>query len=326
MSQNPWSIQVAAKLNGLVAESKSIFDCLGHNGLRGAAREMFVKDFLLPFLPPYVGIGTGEIINHLGRRSKQIDIVLYNRGRLPPVLIGSGDLGVFPWECVIATIEVKSTLDAGELRSAILNAYSVRRVVQSLEKTSLLVSGKPPLDSRVWHWPIPSYVFAFGSDLTSANTTSETAGHNVGPEGKRYFEQHEQVRHDWLTAEAKLQASDGQDDKVHARLLDELDKYKEDNNSEKHISGTFVGRSDILGVCVLSREWTHGHLCFDDVEVVGGKGDRVRSITKFDDYYQTIFNDGKMRETMGFLGHLLMLAHEMPRCFAHYSMDRYLYG
>lgn len=323
MPENPWSIQVAAKLNGLVAESKSIFDCLGHNGLRGAAREMFVKDFLFPFLPPYVGIGTGEIINHLGRRSKQIDVVLYNRGRLPPLLIGSGDLGVFPWECVIATIEVKSTLDAGELRSAILNAYSVRRVVQSLEETSVLVGGKPLLDSLVWHWPIPSYVFAFNSDLTSENNLSETNGHNVGPEGKRYFEQHEQVKKDWATAEENLKASDGQDKKAHAMLLNEVDKYREEENSENHVSATLVNRSDILGICVLSREWTHGHLFFDDVEV-SPKGDRVRRISRFDNHYQTTFNDGNMKETKGFLGHLLMLAHEMPRCFTHYSMDRYL--
>lgn len=64
-------------------------------------------------MPTHFGIGSGIIINHTGRQSSQIDIVVYDKRVLPPFIQGEG-VGIYPAESVIATIEVKSFLRGGE--------------------------------------------------------------------------------------------------------------------------------------------------------------------------------------------------------------------
>jgi hypothetical protein len=324
MKFNPWSIQVAARLKGMKAEADTLLHALGHNGARGAAREIFVKDFLAPFLPPNVGIGTGEIINHRGARSKQVDVVLYNRGRLPPVLIGSADLGVFPWECVIATIEVKSSVDAGEVRDAVLNAYSIRRVVHSLIEPDLMVGGKKPLESRAWSYPIPAYIFAFDTDLQP----KKCEGYSIrGAELERLFEQRKTIvgNHNDLLVELERVAATGVESEI-AKVRTKLKDYQESDGSERKISDTSVRGDDLLGICVLNREWAHGHIEFRD-SVPQAYTDRpIRTVDSYNFHWSSVMGDGEMTETLRFLGHLLFLAHEMPRCFENYSLDRYLDG
>jgi hypothetical protein len=90
---------------------------VGHNGLKGTLREIVVADLLRPLLPADVGIGTGQIIAHNGRTSRQHDVIIYDRSILPPILFDGGT-GLFPVESVAYAIEIKSTLNAGELQSA----------------------------------------------------------------------------------------------------------------------------------------------------------------------------------------------------------------
>ncbi len=72
----------------------------------------------MPLLPVDIGVGTGQIIeSYGGALSNQIDIVLYDRSILPPILY-DGKLGIFPIEAVLYTIEVKTTLTANELKTA----------------------------------------------------------------------------------------------------------------------------------------------------------------------------------------------------------------
>jgi hypothetical protein len=111
----------------LIVESKSINAAFGHNTPARLCQELFVKQFLRPFPPPQIGIGTGEIINHLGQRSRQVDVVLYNIDRIAPALVNGSDAGVFLGN-VIAVIEVKSRLTAQVWEDAHLNAYSVDQI------------------------------------------------------------------------------------------------------------------------------------------------------------------------------------------------------
>jgi hypothetical protein len=322
MQTNQWAIQVAARLKGMKTESDSLFESIGHNASRGAARELFIKDFLIPFLPPNVGVGTGEIINHRGERSNQIDIVLYNRGRLPPVLLGTGDLGIFPWECVIATIEVKSQLTAEEVRSSILNAYSIRRVVHSLEENYMLVSGKRLLELRSWHFPIPAYIFAFETNL---KTHTETEPHTVGPEGERLNEQRTTVSKKFSELFAKLDDARTNDHVERIQAISaELKRYHQPSNADDKVRGTTVDGMDLLGICVLGKEWFHGHILFEDKVYENFSHLPIRTMTNFNYCWESVIGDGSMKETLRFLAHLLQLAHEMPRCFEIYSLNRYL--
>ena len=98
-----------------------------HAGVKGRIREILVGDLFRPLLPADVGVGTGQIITFDGNISTEQDIVIYDRRILPPALFGEGGLGLFPIECVLATVEVKTTLTAAELRSSNDSAAAIHR-------------------------------------------------------------------------------------------------------------------------------------------------------------------------------------------------------
>lgn len=88
---------------------------ISHRGVRGRIREILVGELFRPLAPADIGVGTGQVISSAGDTSAEQDVVIYDRRVLPPALF-KGDLGVFPIESVVATIEVKTTLTAQELK------------------------------------------------------------------------------------------------------------------------------------------------------------------------------------------------------------------
>ena len=73
------------------------------------------------YLPSHYSVGTGIIINCYGTQSNETDIIIYDNRILPP-FIREGNLGVYPAESVIATIEIKSNLTKEDIISANTNA------------------------------------------------------------------------------------------------------------------------------------------------------------------------------------------------------------
>ncbi len=106
---------------------------LEHGTLVGLTREFIIKRFLKTILPPIVRICTGKIVDSQGRKSKQIDIILYD-ARFPVFEMESG-IGMYPIEGVIATIEVKSTLNKSSFREALENAESVINLSPHMKET-----------------------------------------------------------------------------------------------------------------------------------------------------------------------------------------------
>ena len=91
----------------------------GHPDLIGSPREWFVKNFLVDHLPETVRVGQGEIINSRSQpkaKRNQTDIVLYRRDF--PKITYSQNNNAFLRESVVATIEVKSTINVEEFRKA----------------------------------------------------------------------------------------------------------------------------------------------------------------------------------------------------------------
>ena len=86
----------------------------------GAAREIFIRDFLKEHLGSSIGIGTGEIISAFrphDQKDRQQDVVVYDN-RFPRLSL-SDDLSSFLIESVFCTIEVKTNLTEEEyLKSA----------------------------------------------------------------------------------------------------------------------------------------------------------------------------------------------------------------
>lgn len=127
-----------------------------HHGLRGRFRELLVQEILAPWLPAYARCGTGMIVDHSDRRRdhSQDDIIVFDQSLVPPVLVGHDAVeGVFPFDGVLARIEVKSTLDANALRSSLEAAAEIR-----------LMTFATAIEGRIWPHPI-SMLFAYGSDL-----------------------------------------------------------------------------------------------------------------------------------------------------------------
>jgi len=120
-----WKSYIDALSSELLAQSRTA-NHLKHNVLKGSARESFVRSFLSKFLPESLGVGTGEIFDRRGKRSRQIDVIVYDK-TFPIPSIGDG-LRLFPIDSVVATIEVKSNLDQTALDEALVNCVSVTRM------------------------------------------------------------------------------------------------------------------------------------------------------------------------------------------------------
>jgi hypothetical protein len=127
-----------------------------HPGLTGMIRELAASDLLQPILPIGFEIGTGKIVDRNGGSSSQVDLVIYSRNALPPVMYSDRD-GVYPIESTYFAFEIKSQSNASNIQDAMHKARQI---------AALDYPGKaehPPKTAPV----VPVY-FAFGSDLTGS--------------------------------------------------------------------------------------------------------------------------------------------------------------
>lgn len=134
---------MAAIEDHLVASSK-IQNNTGHSLHKGTPREIFIKEFLERHLPSNVEIGTGEIIDANstpGQGRNQFDIIIYNKNY--PKLHFGGSIFGYLIESVIATVEVKSTLDYEGLEAAAIAARKSKQLTPHFF-TSMMAGYIPP--------------------------------------------------------------------------------------------------------------------------------------------------------------------------------------
>jgi hypothetical protein len=159
-----------------------------HTGLRGRFRELLVGDVIEPLLPPTCGIYSGTAIDSNGVRFEQLsddgsnrvedDILIVDREVIPPILFRQliND-GIIPYESVLARTEVKSRLNATELKKAIDGAKLFRAMGMGLPPADLI--GSAPLRD----------IFAFGTDLQPGGMSEfERLAKNVIAAGGRMDE------------------------------------------------------------------------------------------------------------------------------------------
>lgn len=118
----------------LVATSK-IPAIAGHALHKGTPREAFIKEFLEGHLSSNVSIGTGEVIDANSKPAQprnQYDIVIY-KNTFPKLDFGGG-INSFLVESVVATIEVKSTLDFEGIDQATKAAHNLKELTPSLAR------------------------------------------------------------------------------------------------------------------------------------------------------------------------------------------------
>ena len=137
-----------------------------HTGVKGAIREILIRDLFRPLLPSDLGVGNGQIATSKGKLSPEQDVVIYDRRILPPVLFEE-TTGIFPVESVLATVEVKTALTATELRKAYDNAKKIHNY--SYLSGDRNKNGEQSTSHDVKK--AISTIFALGSDLALTGKT-----------------------------------------------------------------------------------------------------------------------------------------------------------
>lgn len=120
----------------------------------GRLREIFLSHILKNMLPRSVEICSGVIFDADDNRSNQQDIVIYRRN-MPRLSFGEGPQLLFA-EGVIATIEVKSNIDATEFQRAMDNIKSVKSLNINIKSSGFSIGKMPSKE-------IKCYVFSYDS-------------------------------------------------------------------------------------------------------------------------------------------------------------------
>lgn len=147
---------------------------LSHPGMKGEAFEGIFRAFLREYLPKFLGVAPGILVDASGKQSRQLDAIVFDAHHTP-ILFASGENRVVPVECAYAVVEVKAKLDSSEIENIFVNMRSVR----ALEKTawrSAPYAFEHTLYGKKWDiWPVMYFVFAFDSmDLLRAAREIDT--------------------------------------------------------------------------------------------------------------------------------------------------------
>jgi hypothetical protein len=86
-----------------------------HQGERGRENELAFVRLLAGLIPRRYGLGSGMVIDAADAFSKQMDIIVFDQSDEPTVMAQTTQL-LFPVEQVRAAVEVKTTLNAEEIR------------------------------------------------------------------------------------------------------------------------------------------------------------------------------------------------------------------
>lgn len=122
--------QFATSIVRGMIERAAALSQLDHKLLKGELRELLVSEVLKSFISHPFEIGSGILVNQRGQQSCQTDVIVYDATVLPP-FVKAQHLGVYPAECVLATVEVKSVLSHDELISAEHAARTLHEEVYS---------------------------------------------------------------------------------------------------------------------------------------------------------------------------------------------------
>ncbi len=132
-----------------------------HRGLRGSAREDAVKDFLANYLPTNLEIAAGEIFDTKGSKSRECDVIVLDRFKVP--LMFAGNKRLAPVEGIYAVMEVKSKLDSSALQDCLSKCSSIKSLVKTayFPQTGAITDTFQAYGQEVQHFPTLFSVFAF---------------------------------------------------------------------------------------------------------------------------------------------------------------------
>lgn len=109
---------ITRKINEKISRIKSEYEAnkdVVHNGVKGALNENELSDLIKDIIPLRYKITKGIIENAQGEQSNETDVLIYDDEILPSYM--KNDLSFVPVEAVKYNFEVKSSLNATELKT-----------------------------------------------------------------------------------------------------------------------------------------------------------------------------------------------------------------
>jgi len=169
MSNKVFVEKFVNEIKSIIAEKK-LAGKVNRRGTKGDIMEEATFNLFLRYFPNRCGFGKGEIHDSLGHKSKEVDIVIFDRDNIPPICLGIKNIsekikGFFPIESLWYAVEVKKTLNNIQLSEAIKNLRSVREL-KSIKSTP------------------PRMLFAYDSDLKGTDIQKE-------------FNRYKKIDNDW---------------------------------------------------------------------------------------------------------------------------------
>jgi hypothetical protein len=143
---------------------------LQHSGEKGLLREIFLRRLFESVLPSQFAVGSGIVVDKWKRQSPQVDLVIFDRRRLPPIFEEHGH-GIYPVDTVLRVIEVKSTLDK-------LGLDQFMRLAQMLNPANpegLKIAAKGTLEGGLAYYPFAA-LFAYKTTLGNISETQKELG------------------------------------------------------------------------------------------------------------------------------------------------------
>lgn len=119
-----WNKETVQTLKSSFAQKESI----KHPRHRGDSREVDFQKVLKGCLPASIRVAKGFGLNTSSAVSREQDCLLLDRDTAWALADG-GDISYFPIESILGSIEIKSQLNLVELRKAIINCISLKKLL-----------------------------------------------------------------------------------------------------------------------------------------------------------------------------------------------------
>jgi Domain of unknown function (DUF6602) len=142
-------------------------ETLSHSGNKGSMYEHAFREALAKCLPVSLQFGHGEIVDSLGHRSNQTDVVIVSRDH--PGTFSPDLPELFYVEAVLAAGEIKAILTSDELDRALQKSETFKHL-QIVPQNGALALGNPG-SNRYFRCP-PFFLLAYESQL-KIETVSE---------------------------------------------------------------------------------------------------------------------------------------------------------
>lgn len=141
-----------------------------HNLEDGKYREYLVKKILSKIVPSKYEITNGFVIDSQNNKSDEMDIIIYDKSYVPPFF--DETYTVVPIESVIAVIQVKTTLNWGQLEAAIDNLNSIDKLKSKIGGKIISAKGANIIEEERFIAPY-KIIVSYKSDIAKDYDFSE---------------------------------------------------------------------------------------------------------------------------------------------------------